>query len=152
MWKYNGEGLTTRLPRGKWQKNHLKIAPLGKRHIINVHILADLEQAFNNDLAFFLKVIGSQNSSEMTWKLVDVPRTMLVDGEFLKQVNETSNRWFQSDISGLSVQSKIRLLPYIYRTMKTSIPQLARTFGLSREEITHILAPLRSRSRHRPGG
>lgn len=111
-----------------------------------------LEQAFNNDLAFFLKVIGSQNSSEMTWKLVDVPRTMLVDGEFLKQVNETSNRWFQSDISGLSVQSKIRLLPYIYRTMKTSIPQLARTFGLSREEITHILAPLRSRSRPRPGG
>ena len=88
----------------------------------------------------------------MTWKLVDVPRTMLVDGEFLKQVNETSNRWFQSDISGLSVQSKIRLLPYIYRTMKTSVPQLARTFGLSREEITHILAPLRSRSRPRPGG
>ncbi len=43
MWKYNGEGLTTRLPRGKWQKNHLKLAPLGKRHIINVHILADLE-------------------------------------------------------------------------------------------------------------
>ena len=25
MWKYNGEGLTTRLPRGKWQKNHEKI-------------------------------------------------------------------------------------------------------------------------------
>ena len=43
MWKYNGEGLTTRLPRGKWQRNHLNIARLGKRHIINVHILADLE-------------------------------------------------------------------------------------------------------------
>ena len=43
MWKYNGEGLTTRLPRGKWQKNHLAIAPLGKKHIINVHILANLE-------------------------------------------------------------------------------------------------------------
>lgn len=43
MWKYNGEGLTTRLPRGKWQRNHLNIAPLGKKHIINVHILADLE-------------------------------------------------------------------------------------------------------------
>ncbi|MBR4235071.1 MAG: hypothetical protein IKR85_03305 [Clostridia bacterium] len=43
MWKYNGEGLTTRLPRGKWQKNHLNIARLGQRHIINVHILADLE-------------------------------------------------------------------------------------------------------------
>ena len=43
MWKYNGEGLTTRLPRGKWQKNHLALAPLGKKHIINVHILANLE-------------------------------------------------------------------------------------------------------------
>ena len=43
MWKYNGEGLTTRLPRGKWQKNHLNMHTLGKRHIINVHILADLE-------------------------------------------------------------------------------------------------------------
>lgn len=104
-----------------------------------------LEQAFNNDLAFFLKVIGAQNSSEMSWKLVDGPRTMLVDGEFLKLANEVSNRWFQSDLSGLSVQSKIRLLPYIYHTMKTSIPQLARTFGLSREEIIHILAPVRTR-------
>ena len=43
MWKYNGEGLTTRLPRGKWQKNHEKMNKLGISHIINVHILADLE-------------------------------------------------------------------------------------------------------------
>jgi hypothetical protein len=43
MWKYNGEGLTTRLPRGKWQQNHLNMHALGKKHIINVHILADLE-------------------------------------------------------------------------------------------------------------
>ncbi len=43
MWKYNGEGLTTRLPRGAWQKNHQKMNQLGKGHIINVHILADLE-------------------------------------------------------------------------------------------------------------
>ncbi|MBQ6645684.1 MAG: hypothetical protein IJM56_03285, partial [Clostridia bacterium] len=43
MWKYNGEGLTTRLPRGEWQKNHEKMNKLGISHIINVHILADLE-------------------------------------------------------------------------------------------------------------
>ena len=43
MWKYNGEGLTTRLPRGKWQKNHEKMNRLGISHIVNVHILADLE-------------------------------------------------------------------------------------------------------------
>ncbi|MCR4620666.1 MAG: hypothetical protein K5663_01110 [Clostridiales bacterium] len=43
MWKYNGEGLTTRLPRGKWRKNHLAMSGLGNGHIINVHILSNLE-------------------------------------------------------------------------------------------------------------
>ena len=43
MWKYNGEGLTTRLPRGKWRKNHLAMSKLGHGHIINIHILSNLE-------------------------------------------------------------------------------------------------------------
>lgn len=43
MWKYNGEGLTTYLPRGNWQKTHLDLAGAGTTHIINVHIVADLE-------------------------------------------------------------------------------------------------------------
>ncbi len=43
MWKYNGEGLTTCRPRGSWQKKHLELSKLGRAHIINVHILADLE-------------------------------------------------------------------------------------------------------------
>lgn len=43
MWKYNGEGLTTYLPRGNWQKTHLQLAGAGTTHIMNVHILADLE-------------------------------------------------------------------------------------------------------------
>ncbi|HHX59483.1 MAG TPA: hypothetical protein GX707_01910 [Epulopiscium sp.] len=43
MWKYNGEGLTTHLPRGEWQKTHQDLSELGSTHIINVHILADLE-------------------------------------------------------------------------------------------------------------
>ncbi len=43
MWKYNGEGLTTYLPRGNWQKTHEQLAGAGTTHIINVHIVADLE-------------------------------------------------------------------------------------------------------------
>jgi hypothetical protein len=43
MWKYNGEGLTTYYPRGEWRKRHLKLASLGSTHILNIHILADLE-------------------------------------------------------------------------------------------------------------
>lgn len=43
MWKYNGEGLTTYQPRGNWQKEHQALSALGTTHIMNVHILADLE-------------------------------------------------------------------------------------------------------------
>ncbi|MCR2045797.1 hypothetical protein NSB25_00655 [Acetatifactor muris] len=43
MWKYNGEGLTTCLPRGNWQQLHRSLSEIGTTHIINVHIVADLE-------------------------------------------------------------------------------------------------------------
>ncbi|GAB3426677.1 beta-N-acetylhexosaminidase family protein [Flindersiella endophytica] len=41
--KYNGESLTTRSPRGKWQATHRFLASQGSAHIVNVHILANLE-------------------------------------------------------------------------------------------------------------
>lgn len=43
MWKYNGEGLTSYLPTGKWQAVHQELSSHGQTHIMNVHILADLE-------------------------------------------------------------------------------------------------------------
>ena len=106
-----------------------------------------LEQAFNNDLTFFLRVIGSQSSPEMTWKLVDGPRTMQSDGDFLKTIDEISNRWFQTTVPDLSVQNKIRLLPYVYRTTKTTIAQLSRTFGIGRDDVERILKPSSTRAR-----
>lgn len=42
MTKYNGESLTTYEPRGKVQQTHLNMAKLGP-HIVNVHILSNLE-------------------------------------------------------------------------------------------------------------
>lgn len=98
-----------------------------------------LEQAFENDQAFFLKTIGGQNPAEMKLKLIDNPRTRLPDSEFYKTVDETSLRWFQIDISHLSLNQKARIIPFIQRTMHTTIPQLARTFGLSREQVSSIL-------------
>lgn len=41
--KYNGESLTTWTPRGKWQKLHQELGSLESVHIVNVHILANLE-------------------------------------------------------------------------------------------------------------
>ena len=43
VWKYNGESLTTRQPRGPAQEKHLAMSRLGSMHIVNIHILANLE-------------------------------------------------------------------------------------------------------------
>jgi hypothetical protein len=43
MAKYNGESLTTDEPRGVRQQVHLAMSRLGRRHVANVHILANLE-------------------------------------------------------------------------------------------------------------
>ena len=101
---------------------------------------AYLEAAFNNSNAFFLATIGSLNSAELTEKLVDTPRQRQTDSDFLLSVNEISTRWFHGKkIDELSLEQKIRLIPFIYRTRKTSIKQLARTFGLERKKIAGIL-------------
>lgn len=102
---------------------------------------AYLEQAFHNDPAFFLKTIGSLNATEMQEKLVEAPRRMLPDSEFYKVVADTVQRWFSQDISTLPREKKQRIIPYIWRTQKTTPAQLARVFGLSQKEIKSIVKP-----------
>lgn len=43
MAKYNGESLTTYEPRGQWQQVHLDMSRLGSTHVVNVHLLSNLE-------------------------------------------------------------------------------------------------------------
>ncbi len=62
MWKYNGEGLTTYLPRGNWQKTHLELAGAGTTHIINVHIVADLEPFRYMAASFIQKCVQAGRS------------------------------------------------------------------------------------------
>lgn len=57
MWKYNGEGLTTYYPRGNWQKTHRSLNGLGEAHIMNVHILANLEPFRYNAPSFIQKSV-----------------------------------------------------------------------------------------------
>ncbi len=43
MAKFNGESLTTFEPRGAWRDIHQRLSKLGSTHVVNVHILANLE-------------------------------------------------------------------------------------------------------------
>lgn len=98
-----------------------------------------LEQVFENDQAFFMKVLGGQNAAEMKNTLIDLPRKMRVDSELLKSVEDICKRWFATDLAQLSMEKKIRIIPYVYRTMRTTVPQLSRIFGIEREQIAGIL-------------
>ena len=100
---------------------------------------AYLEQAFNHDPAYWLRMIGSVVTAEIQEKLVDGPRRMLPDSDFYKVVDDTARRWFSSEMGSLPSEKKYRLLPYIWRTRKTTVPQLARVFGLDRETVRQIL-------------
>lgn len=98
-----------------------------------------LEQVFNHDQVYFIRTIGGQNAAEMRQKLIDAPRTMVNDTDFYQDVDVIANRWFHSGLPALSLEQKIRLIPHIKRTRKTTISQLARVFGLKREQISAIL-------------
>ena len=102
---------------------------------------AYLEQAFNHDQVYFIRTIGSLNGAEMKQKLIDAPRTMMKDSDFYQEMEGMANRWFQTGLASLSLEQKIRLIPYVKRTRKTSIPQLARVFGLKRDQVEAILKP-----------
>jgi len=55
--KYNGESLTTHEPRGARQQVHLAMSQLGSTHLINVHILANLEPFRYGDQRFIQKCV-----------------------------------------------------------------------------------------------
>jgi hypothetical protein len=57
MWKYNGESLTTYFPKGKWQKTHEELSSIGTTHIMNVHVLANLEPFRFNAPAYIQKCV-----------------------------------------------------------------------------------------------
>ena len=75
----------------------------------------------------------------MQQELVDGPRIRMLDSEFFKTISSLSERWFSKPVAQLSLTEKMRLIPYVYRTSNTSVPQLARGFGMERDKIAEIL-------------
>ncbi len=98
-----------------------------------------LEEAFLHDEAFFLRLIGSVNVSEMQETLVVAPRTRLRDNEFRREAENLSQDWFKVRLSDLSREKKVRLIVHMDRIRRCGIPQLARIFGMEREEIAQLL-------------
>lgn len=98
-----------------------------------------LESAFGGDQAFFLKSIGTVNCAEMEQKLVYNMRTRRRDSEFLLTVNDLCGRWFQKKPFELTPEQKTRIVPYLYRSYRTTVAQLARCMQMTRADVKHII-------------
>ncbi len=98
-----------------------------------------LENAFNNDQSFFFKCIGTVNVAEMTQKLIIAPRRKSTDAEFFKEIQALARQWYQHDVTELPYTTKARMIPYVARTIKTSVPQMSRGFGLPRDVVAKLL-------------
>ncbi|MBO4634553.1 MAG: hypothetical protein J5669_04190 [Bacteroidales bacterium] len=98
-----------------------------------------LESAFAHDQAFFLKTIGAVNVAEMQQKLTLNNKSRQTDQQMMSIIQDLAGRWFQKTSVELTPEQKARLLPYIYRNYRTSVPQLARCLQLSREIVSQLL-------------
>ena len=100
---------------------------------------AYLEEAFNKDQAFFFRLLGTVSSSEMIQKTQISPREMKTDADFCKDMDELAMAWYGKGVRNLGSEKKARLLQHAYRTTKTTIPQLSRTFGINRKTVSLLL-------------
>lgn len=98
-----------------------------------------VEQAFENSPAIFLQKIGLVNMAEMSERLVNSPRTFKKDEEVFRAVSDICRRWFSCEVHDLPFEKKCRLIPYYFRSNRTSVPQLARVFELPKETVSEIL-------------
>ena len=94
-----------------------------------------LEQAFENDPSFFYRLIGSVSPAQMNEILIENPRKRVNDSEFVKIVNETCLKWYKTDIKDITTDKKLRIASLLYRTTRTSVPQLSRALEVPRDKI-----------------
>ena len=98
-----------------------------------------LEEAFENDQAFFLKTIGALDAAQMKEILIDSPRKWKTDSALFQLVDDTARHWFGAGVETIPSEKKWRLLSYTFRTNHTTHTQLARVFGLPRDEVEAAL-------------
>lgn len=98
-----------------------------------------LESAFANDQSFFLKAIGSVNAAQMQQLLVTSSRFRQTDTEMLAIIKNLAEKWFGKNVIDLTPEMKARLLPFLYRSYRTSVPQLARCMGMTRDMVSDLL-------------
>lgn len=98
-----------------------------------------LEMIFNNDQAFFLRLIGSVNVADMNYQLSLAKSSRMTDEDFLKTADRYSQEWYRKDTHELSLGDKAKFIGYLGKKVYLSVPQVARCLNMKREDVSSIL-------------
>lgn len=99
-----------------------------------------LEQAFEQDQAYWLRIVGGLNSAKMQEELIDAPREMKSDTELYKSISDICVKWFETPLNDASMSQRCTILPYVYRSMRTTVSQLARVLSIEPERVKQLLS------------
>lgn len=100
-----------------------------------------LEKAFMNSGKAYLSYLGHCNDSQMEYDLAHKPLMRTNDNDLISACRKLTEQWFCGrDISLLNISEKCRMVKNLYFNNKTSIPQLSRILGLSKELVRMTLS------------
>lgn len=97
------------------------------------------EEAFMGDMDFFLKVLGNVDSRQMDVQMVVNPQKRLSLEELMKVIDSKSRDKYKKDAAELTYEQKIPLVKKVFYSTKSSVPQLARCFGIRKDRLAEIL-------------
>lgn len=97
------------------------------------------EGAFDNDLGFFMKILGLVDCQQMEQELAVNPNRMSTVGELINIMEDLSRSIYGNPLRSLTYSQKIPVIKKVWHTNRTSVAQLARCIGLSKKEILFAL-------------
>lgn len=143
MWKYNGESLTTYYLTGKWLDIHQKLSSHGQTHIMNVHVLANLEPFRFAATEFIQKCIQAGSTNYHTNGLHLYP---LFFWDWPYSPDKTQTRLLQMNRDWMWYKAWFRYAwnPYLDQDMERFywIQVLKEHFGCDEKSAGHIFRSL----------
>lgn len=97
--------------------------------------------AFNNSGKLFLYYLGCCNDTQMEYEFAIRPLMMSNDYDLLSAAEGVAAQRFRGkNISKLTSSEKCSMLKHLYFNYKSTVPQLSRVMGLSRDLVRKVLS------------
>lgn len=96
--------------------------------------------AFNKSGKLFLYYLGCCNDAQMEYEFVSRPMVQSSDQDLLSAAEKVISQRFKKDISLLTAGEKCSIVKYLFFNYRSTVPQLSRILGLSRQLIRKVLS------------